>query len=455
VRRITCRRFFTVLTAAGVASALLSAEGSPAQAPRPAQNVSVLASGSTGSKAVLTKNDLTYLGMFQMPTSVNGNSTMFNEGVAFRRVGGQKRLLAAANLYEVAVPQESIAGPYNTAALVHFWGGLAQSSWYWGQIRGLYWDETDKRIYQVMGDYYNQPPADQRVVFYATLNETTGVPTVYGPWGLTNQSFKMSMGGVTGIPQWFANTYLGGKRIGLGFGGPYSTLTNGPASMGPALTAIAAPPTTTPQFSRLNDTRLLAYPFSNTTPEYSRPYRSERTPDYNLKPSYKPPSMWFDGGAWSPKTGVGYWQGVDYIEAAGCWIDTTTKHGVLFAPVVGTGDMWYEQSDIRYQGLKHIWMMYNPMDLAAVASGNKGSDQVQAVWKADVQYANNVYPLVYPTGSHDPTQVGFGLPSYQVPKGMAFDPVESRLYILMGHHGFQHLGPPGNEDLIVYVYQVS
>jgi len=469
---VTRRRLLTCLRTVGlVCSPLLIGQYLVAQsAPRPPANVRIISeppapsgeptapSGGSSSKAVLQQVDITYEGMFYMPTTVNGASTRYGLGLAFRRVNGQKRLFSAINgyrLYEVVVPSTLTPTPLYTAEVARDWGPIVDQSWINGDLRGIYWDPVDSRIYQTMGPYYDPPPPDGRTLFFATLDENTGSMQRFGPWGTKNLPYKMVMGGVTGIPQWFANAYLGGRRLAMGFGGAYSTMGQyGPGSAGPALSAIAPPsPGANAQFSRLDDKPMLSHWWN--TREYTQPLRWQRSADVNLKPSYKPSWMWLDGGIWSPKNGVGYWTWVDLFEAAGCWIDTPTKHGVLFAPVLATGDVWYESSDTRYTGLKHIWAMYDPMDLAAVANGSKTPDSVKAVWQADVTYPFNRYPMVNYRGGTTIDAVGGGTPYYEVPKGMAFDPVESMLYILMDHPQYQQLGSVGYDDPVVYVYRVS
>jgi len=427
--------------------------------PQPATNVRVLSTVLPGQKPVIQPSDISYLGMFYVPPTVNGRSTRYELGLAFRRVGGVKHLFAGSNnVFEMSVPVEKSAAPYNTAALAHDWGGIS-GSWQTGATRGIYWDEIDKRLYQVMGDYYSPAPADKRVVYYATIDDAAGTKVVSGPWAVTNLTYKMVMGGVVGIPDWFATQYLGGKRIALGFGGAYSTMgQNGPGSAGPAMTAIAPPPPSTPQFSALADTPLIAHWWNGN--QYQAPMRWARTPDMNLKPSYKPSAMWLDGGIWNTLNGVGYWTWVDLFEAAGVWIDLPTKHGMLFAPALATGDVWYESSDTRYTGLKHYWTMYDPMKFVPVATGTFDKTKAAAVtpaWHQDVQYPFNRYPLC-PWKVGDPTDINHvcgGTPYYQVPKGMAFDPVESRLYILMAHPGSPWYYAGGYDDMVVYVYQVS
>ena len=80
---------------------------------------------------------------------------------------------------------------------------------------------------------------------------------------------------------------------------------------------------------------------------------------------------------WTPANGTGYWTDSDLIGQGGTWIDTPTMQGVLFIAKVGQGDVWYQDSDRHAQSGAFEWMVYNPADLAAVATGAKQQWQIQ------------------------------------------------------------------------------
>ena len=61
-------------------------------------------------------------------------------------------------------------------------------------------------------------------------------------------------GGSLTIPDWFADTYLGGRKLGVGFGGPWSGWAT--CSPGPALAAAHHPDGST---TDLDTIRLLQY----------------------------------------------------------------------------------------------------------------------------------------------------------------------------------------------------
>src|SRR5262249_39835778 len=161
-------------------------------------------------------------------------------------------------------------------------------------------------------------------------------------------SEKEARGGVTPIPQWFADSYTGGKNLGVGFGGYFSIISS-PDSLGPALTAINAP--SGPHRSSLPNVRLLGYDFG---PPDSMHDREHAPPDYNSS---------YDNGAFNPTVingvNTGYWTWSDEIYGGGTWIDLPNAAGVLFIGKIGKGNVWYETSDRHAQAGTVLWMIYD------------------------------------------------------------------------------------------------
>ena len=88
-----------------------------------------------------------------------------------------------------------------------------------------------------------------------------GAPVAHGSWHGDNTNYKANhhriRGGTTIIPDYFANTYLGG-RAGVGFGGNYSG--NAYCSQGPYLAAAMPPTDGVPQLDTIT---LINHPSSN------------------------------------------------------------------------------------------------------------------------------------------------------------------------------------------------
>jgi hypothetical protein len=169
-------------------------------------------------------------------------------------------------------------------------------------------------------------------------------------------------------------------------------------SDGPALAAIDPP--TGAHLSQINIQSLLLYPFTE--------YYSRRPGDYTDLIGHRGP---FTG---PPE--YGGWQWFDFIGSA-VWIDMPTKHGFMVFPVLGHGNIWYDNSDIFADTIKHWWFSINPADLALVATGKKADhDVIPNYW--NVQYPGYSYPFPHQQGAPD-----------TLPAGATFDSTTNRLYL--------------------------
>jgi hypothetical protein len=373
------------------------------------------------NKPVLDHPDFTYLGSFKLPIVANGRTTAFsNGGFAYRYVDGKLRFFTTGHIQDGGlvfefdypgvgkgenVPQARVVKNWGDVYSGHKWvgndGGTSDTGPSW--TYGLYYDEKLGRLYWNYGYNYNADHPFNPCFGYSALDEKTGVATGVGAWRLKDRPEKFTRGGITPIPQWFADRFTGGKALGVGFGGYYSIITT--ASVGPALAAIDPPqPKDNPDRSALPHVPLLGYP-------YDCGARAERDPDYNSG---------YDNGKWQPKDGVGYWTWSDHIFGAGAWIDAPAKQGVLFLAKVGRGKVWYETSTLHAERGAFAWFVYDPKDLAAVASGAKKQWEIQPKhrWTDD-----SLVPGVDLKGweGEGITQVG----------GAAFDPKTNRLFVLV------------------------
>jgi len=110
---------------------------------------------TASSKQVLTQNDFNYVGAFLMPAEKS-----WQYGLTHRYVNGELRMFAGGDdVTEVRVPALSTGGSFQTAQIVKEWGDITggkpstASGNY--KVYGIYWDETDKRLYWTYGDDYN------------------------------------------------------------------------------------------------------------------------------------------------------------------------------------------------------------------------------------------------------------------------------------------------------------
>jgi len=404
----------------------------PAQVPRDLSSPpsTTDASGSTdvhpSRRQLLQLSDLRFVGAFKLPQEACGASTGYAPGcLALRKVNGKARLFADAHIYsggkiyEVDVPALARDEPYPTASIVHEWGDI-----YHGRKRnqagqfyelneriptnGLRWDEARQQLWWVYGEKYNTENQEAPTFGFTHIEgETT---TAHGPWKLAAaQSWQR--GGTLEIPQWFADKHTGGRRLGIGFGGYYSIFKGG--SYGPALLAAAEPQ----EGKQPSHVMLLGYP---------DPHFCIRDANYHhVVAGWMGRDPVDDVGTWNATDEIG---GETYAGGA-VWIDAADKHGVLFFVSLGTGRIAYEDGAVTSEDRTNALYIYDPDELAEVASGTKQS------WEPT--------PRRYPLKNPSPGLVGR-------PAGVAYDAESRRLYVV-----FVHAYVQGEEAYpAVVVYQI-
>jgi PKD repeat protein len=373
------------------------------------------------NKPVFNQSSFTYLGSFKLPTTAGGLDTAWSGGgLAFRYVNGNLQFFTTTNnntgsmVYEVNYPGLGTDPNHlPQAQVVHYWGDIySGQKWVANnggtsdpaatETYGLYYDQAANRLYWSYGYGYNADSPFNPSLGYSVLNDQTGTATGVGAWSLANRPEKFDRGGVTPIPQWFADRFTGGMTLGVGFGGYFSVISSG--SLGPALAAIAPPdPTANPDRSALANVPLVGYPYGSGV-------RADRDPNYNSRDAPYGPN---------PQNGVGTWTWSDDIWGGGVWIDTPTGGGVLIIAKVGQGNVWYQTSTTHSQSGSYEWMVYDPKDLAAVASGAKQQWQIQPKY----EWISQTLPL----GEGSSGWQGDGVNQIG---GMSFDPTTNRLYVL-------------------------
>ncbi|MFM9106919.1 MAG: hypothetical protein ACKOWF_09500, partial [Chloroflexota bacterium] len=401
-------------------------------------------------KRLLAQSDVTWLGAFRLPaTAAGGGDAAWGRGLALRRVGGQLRLLAATvdeRVYEVAVPAPGATAPYPLAAETATWadifGGrrLLDGGRTGSLLHGLFWDEPSQRLYWSYGDPYNAVSTGDPCLGWSSLG--AGTAEAHGPWRFTGRSVKMTMGGVLAVPPAFAAAHLGGRRLAAGFGGYFSIVATGPASMGPALAAFSPEALGAPGPGDAGDVDhlpLCGYPFQAAGPDADGPFRCWRDSDYDEE---------FDSGAWNPTGGHGWWTWTDFLWQAAAWIDTPAVEGVLFAPTVGNGRVWYEASSLNAERSSNWWMVYAPGDLARVAAGSAPGWGIQPAARWQPGYPG--LPPLATTGWGRAIPGGGDEPPNLV-TGMAWDPEGARLYVAV-RFGWREDGTSGHA---VHVFGIA
>lgn len=179
-------------------------------------------------------------------------------------------------------------------------------------------------------------------------------------------------GGSLQIPRWFADAYLGGRSLGLGFGGYYSII--GPGSMGPALAAV---------HEITDDNSVDAAPDTASLRDAVTLLSHAATNGYFERFGWRPRDYWIapplDWGR-NASSSRGYWAPGDSIEGGAVWIDTGSRHALLFFAQLNQGRVAYEDAGqgntITAESSQAHWLLYDPMDLVAVANGSRKPWQV-------------------------------------------------------------------------------
>lgn len=454
--------------------------------------------GAAIARTTLTANDFQLLGGFILPGTVDGNKeTAYGHGLALRRINGEVRLLSTAYydynyyLYEFTAPTLRTTKPWNTASVQRYWGNVFAHKD--GLVNGLYWDETDKRLYyQTSGDYVAAGDTDLPTLAFVTFNQDETTATSYGKWGFSSRGFKKANFGITAVPSDFSTQYLNGKRLAAGFGGYQSVMSHGDVSLGPALTAFN-PPAIGTEGSHLANTPMVGYGGAHeawTTgarPTNTRAWRDDDVisdiygnisdpdgstavqayPDpwhfsgdesfywqgYSITGSSRshiPNNITFDNSRivtkhWEP--GNAFWNN-DFLHQAGAWIQTANKEGIVFLPTFSTGHTWYADKETKQHhqgysdGFEHKWYIYSRDQFASVVQGTVGQNEIQAA-----RYDTDLSTLGISS------QFVSGLPR-GLCTGMAFDPTDNKLYVMIQYGSNAPVDDMYSTGLIA-VYQVN
>jgi hypothetical protein len=104
---------------------------------------------------------------------------------------------------------------------------------------------------------------------------------------------------------------------------------------------------------------------------------------------------YYDGGVYSSTPG--YWQAApdgkgrwvwgDSAYQTGVWIDLPSKHGFLLIPTVHTGNVWYQNSTLNWQGKTAEFQVFDPAHLGEVVRGQRQPWNVKPanVWRPEWQ----------------------------------------------------------------------
>lgn len=304
------------------------------------------------AKTPITHDDLQLVGVFRTPTGIS-----YANGLTHRYINGSLKLYSISVsdgfLHEWVPPAQNTWGTTVLSApngnITNSFGdifqekirtvvangsgcdsispciGLANGA---SRPTSIFWDESSNRMYwAAVVAYNNTTSTSDTSIGYATLDDNshtgTGIASfkvdapnangVGGRWGTS--WFK--------IPDWFSTAYLSGKRLGLGGGGGWSILSNGPMSVGPALFALDPPDIAVdPIYDYLVATpvKLLSHL------EIAGETRALRNPLY--------PGKNYRGSLYLNSTTHFFDEDKN---AHGVWVDTANKSGLLFFANMGAG----------------------------------------------------------------------------------------------------------------------
>jgi len=482
------RAVLAALARAGTAApfALSSAAALAAQAPRAPSNVKIVGPAEvSGTKAVLQRKDLKFLGFLRFPTSAG--DLWYAEGVlALRRVGGETRVFANGNrtanspLLEFRLPDtpnpDLASAP--TGTLLRTWGSVMAGRTITGgsgdhYTGGLYWDAARNAVWWSYGDGY-VPVQSHPTLGCTVLNDSDGTWTSYGPWR-TEWNSQRTRGAFCPVPSDFSAAYTGGKSVGImasqasGVGG---------SPFGAILSAMTLPdPFSTPADVATNAHWTVA---NHGIILHDLDHRQARDTRYKhcgwVSSAYDCKA----GNVNEP--GVPLWGGPDPASSndtmsSMVWVDLPDKHGLLYFGQLATTPEGYtapgDPDGLIHQGYgnafnytspSHLpnmcchdqddpWWgttgpfaharvpmgwIYNPNDLIATAKGQadlwsrRPTDEFQ--WRSRVPVLN----MRYPSGM-------FG--------GAVFDPTTRRIYVMLGGH--DTVTAPPNARPVMIVFEVT
>ncbi len=436
------RRAFLGNALAG-AAAISAVSPADAQTTRPSAptGVHIVMPGSQG-KRLLQFTDFQFLGGFRLPMTTMGLDVRFGRGLAHRYLGTDLRFFSTGHktsatpatvrdgeVFEFGYPGVSMTAPFPMAPILRHWGDIYQSKIAVGtpegkhwtipdMPRGLFWDEPGQRLYWSYacggaGDDSYCALTESCTLGASVLDNSTGKGQAVGAWRIGPAPYKCVMRGCVPIPQWFADAYTHGRRIGVGFGGNFSMMNNGGVSHGPSLWAIDPP--STPHMTTVDATTLVSYHPPNPRP-YTSPLRCQRPANYRTQ---------LDG--WAVRDGIGYWSWTDEIHQSCVWIDLPDKHGVVFFPILGEGLLFYVNGATKAEKALHWWMAMDPNDFAKVIRGELGRDRVAPAWWQQIDYPQVAYPAGSGWQSEWPSFFG------KIPRvvGSTFDPTTRTLFLML------------------------
>jgi len=263
------------------------------------------------------------------------------------------------------------------------------------QIQGVHWSAERDRLLVSGRSIYNTTYNKSKWLVQVDVGDTPVIEAAIAP-RLPNQAFG---GGFVDIPKDFANKYCRGNTIGLAKGGYES----GQASAtSPTIAAYGDAPPTVLMHCKWN------------APKEERERRDDNYASGSV--SWQPASV----------NGVGFF-GVDRVQDT-AWVHTAELSSFIAIVLQPVGKLSYAlQNDVFSNKKKYTLYVYDPADLAKVATGELLEHEVRGKW----------YPL--------PIEV----PSLRRPAGLWWDKT-SKLLNIVYSHAWKRGGPESYPVVVSY-----
>lgn len=322
---------------------------------------------------------------------------------------------------------------------------------YQGEIIGLYMDKTGALV----GSFNSTYDLDWSIAVTlsrASISPTTGKLVSKGSWRFANRPDKMTMGGVTAVPDWWRTRYGQTCNALAGWGGYWSGIERGPDSMGPAATCFTLPTDAdnvnaggTSPYARANRP-VLGFPYSSSKTVHTP---ATKRADISYWQTY--------GWGWWPSkvpTTPGWWNPGDWLYQGCTWVNNNTRSGLVCVPMLQQGCNWYGstasppvpppcnatagKSATLNSNRQMPWVfIYDPDDLGEVANGQRSQSSVQPVMEVPLRLPNVTVPFP-------------GLPSMNhIIAGVTYDPASNLLAIMLRNTSTLSTRP------VIYWYRVA
>lgn len=345
--------------------------------------------------------DFKYVGSTTLPTppAGNGDST-FGKGLSVVLEADKSFSLYTGSWNPQVILKWSVTraadGSFAGAAAFKSNLGTAPIHYF---LYGIHYDLLTGAFYFSSQNDYDTNPATDVSLGRATIDQVTGKLVSSGTFTFAARSDKMTQGGLTDVPGWFQKLHPCGRFL-AGWGGYWSIIAIGPASMGAAATCFD-PPDMSVTTGAIANTPVLGYAFSSSLTVHTP--AAERNTNYNQR----------YGWGWWPATvttGPGWWVPGDSLWQGCTWVDTPAVSGLVCVPMLHEGCNFYgsnalpptlpvcapypgKAASLNSERARHWVFIYDPRALGAVADRLTPQNGIQAVQRAVLELPGVPQPL--------------------------------------------------------------